>query len=74
MRARVSSKGPSVPPRRLSEPREPGGESRSLDRGPEKRTLEELLGCVGYHGPKKTLAEIDQAVHEHARTRRFAKR
>ena len=34
------------------------------------RAVERLLGCTGYHGPKRSLAEMDAAVKREAKARR----
>lgn len=82
MRARVSSKGQLVLPKVIRERRGigagseleleevPGGVLLTLVRGPETATLDDLLGCAGYTGPKKTLGDMEAAIREGARSRR----
>jgi AbrB family looped-hinge helix DNA binding protein len=71
MRARVSSKGQLVLPKELRESRGlgpgseveiqevPGGILLKLVRNPEPISVEDLLGCTGYRGPRKTLKDME---------------
>jgi bifunctional DNA-binding transcriptional regulator/antitoxin component of YhaV-PrlF toxin-antitoxin module len=34
------------------------------------RAAEELLGCTGYRGPRRSLAEMDAAIAKEARSRK----
>jgi len=82
MRARVSSKGQLVLPKNIRESRGlgpgsevdieevPGGVLIKLVRGPAQVSAEDLLGCAGYRGPRKTLQEMEEAIREGARVRR----
>jgi AbrB family looped-hinge helix DNA binding protein len=81
MRARVSSKGQLVLPasirraRGLSAGSEveieevPGGILLRLIRGPAEVSLDDLLGCTGYRGPRKTLKDMEEAIRKGARGR-----
>lgn len=82
MRARVSSKGQLVLPKEIREARGlgpgsevdiqevPGGILLKLVRSPEQTSVEDLLGCTGYRGPRKTLKDMEEAIREGARARR----
>lgn len=82
MRARVSSKGQLVLPKEIRESRGlgpgsevdieevPGGVLLKLVRGPTQVSPEELLGCTGYRGRKKTLQDMQEAIRQGARARR----
>jgi len=43
-----------------------GEEPERLETIPEA-TLEDLVGCTGYHGPRKSLAEMEAAIARGAR-------
>ncbi len=43
-------------------------EPEPLETIPET-TLEDLVGCTGYHGPRKSLAEMEAAIARGARQR-----
>ena len=82
MRARVSSKGQLVLPKEIRESRGlgpgsevdieevPGGVLLKLVRGPTRVSPEDLLGCTGYRGRKKTQKDMEEAIREGARARR----
>jgi len=82
MRARVSSKGQLVLPTEIRRRRGiesgseveieevPGGILLRLVRGPVATSLDDLLGCTGYAGPRKTLKDMEEAIREGARARR----
>jgi AbrB family looped-hinge helix DNA binding protein len=82
MRARVSSKGQLVLPTEIRRRRgiEPGSEVEIEEvpegvllrfvRGPVAASLDDLLGCTGYTGPRKTLQDMEEAIREGARSRR----
>jgi AbrB family looped-hinge helix DNA binding protein len=82
MRARVSSKGQLVLPAEVRHRRGieagseveieevPGGVLLRLVRGPIAASLDDLLGCTGYTGPKKTLQDMEEAIRQGARARR----
>jgi AbrB family looped-hinge helix DNA binding protein len=82
MRARISSKGQLVLPKEIRESRGlgpgseveiqevPGGILLQLVRGPSPTSVEDLLGCTGYRGPRRTLKEMEEAIREGGRARR----
>lgn len=82
MRARISSKGQLVLPKEIRESRGlhpgseveiqevPGGILLKLVRSPEQVSVEDLLGCTGYRGARKTLKDMEEAIREGARARR----
>jgi AbrB family looped-hinge helix DNA binding protein len=82
MRARLSSKGQLVLPKEIRERRGlglgseveleevPGGVLMKFVRGPEGATLDDLIGCAGYRGRRRTLDEMAAAIGEGARARR----
>jgi AbrB family looped-hinge helix DNA binding protein len=82
MRARVSSKGQLVLPKEIRESRGigpgtevdiqevPGGILLKFVRSAEPTSVEDLLGCTGYRGPRKTLKDMEEAIREGARVRR----
>jgi AbrB family looped-hinge helix DNA binding protein len=82
MRARISSKGQLVLPKKIREARGlgpgseveieevPGGVLLKLVRSSEEASLEDLLGCTGYRGPRRTLEDMEAAIREGARARR----
>ena len=82
MRARVSSKGQLVLPAEIRRSRNlgpgseveieevPGGILLRLVRGPEAASLDSLLGCTGYRGPRKSLKAMEAGIAEGARARR----
>jgi AbrB family looped-hinge helix DNA binding protein len=82
MRARISSKGQLVLPKEIRESRGlgpgseveiqevPGGILLKLVRSPEPTSVEDLLGCTGYRGPRKTLKDMEEAIREVARAGR----
>jgi AbrB family looped-hinge helix DNA binding protein len=79
MRARISSKGQLVLPRKIRQARSlgpgseveieevPGGILLKFVRSPGEASLDDLLGCTGYRGPRKTLEEMETAIREGAR-------
>lgn len=81
MRARVSTKGQLVIPTEIRRSRglESGSEVDIEEvpegvllrpvRGPAPASLDELLGCTGYHGPRRTLDDMEAAIREGARGR-----
>ena len=78
MEITLSSKGQIVIPKRIRESHgwKPGAtfiiveEDNGLFLKPaiKKKTasIEDVIGCAGYSGPKKTLAEMDAAIMEEA--------
>jgi AbrB family looped-hinge helix DNA binding protein len=48
----------------------PGGVLLKLVEGPESATLDDLVGCAGYRGPRKTLDDMAAAVRLGARGHR----
>jgi AbrB family looped-hinge helix DNA binding protein len=82
MRARISSKGQLVLPKKIREARGlgpgseveieevPGGVLLKLVRSFEEASVEDLLGCTGYRGPRRTLEDMEAAIREGARARR----
>ncbi|HEY3352584.1 MAG TPA: AbrB/MazE/SpoVT family DNA-binding domain-containing protein [Polyangia bacterium] len=81
-KARLSSKGQLVLPKPIRErggfvpgsefeiEEVPGGLLLRLVCGEQTGSLEQLLGCTGYHGPAKTLADMEAATREGARSHR----
>lgn len=82
MKARLSSKGQVVLPKLLRDRR--GWEAgtmleveevpdgvllRSVAR-PPVASIEDLLGCTGYRGPRRSLADMEAAIREEAKTKR----
>ena len=82
MRTRLSSKGQLVLPTELRARRGwragteldveevPEGVLLRLARRPRETTLEELLGCTGYRGRKKTHEQMEAAIRDGARGER----
>ncbi len=82
MRARISSKGQLVLPKEIRTSRGlgpgseveieevPAGILLRVIRGTKRVELTDLVGCVGYTGPRKTLEEMDAAIGDAARSRR----
>ncbi|MEI8257718.1 MAG: AbrB/MazE/SpoVT family DNA-binding domain-containing protein [Deltaproteobacteria bacterium] len=82
MRARISSKGQLVIPTEIRRRRglDPGAEVDVEEvpegvllrpvRSPAEATLDELLGCTGYHGPTRTLRDMEDGIREGAEARR----
>jgi AbrB family looped-hinge helix DNA binding protein len=80
MRTQMSSKGQIVLPKELRDRRglNPGTEMEieevpegvllRLVKAPEAAALEALLGCTGYRGPRKTLAEMEAGIRKGARS------
>jgi AbrB family looped-hinge helix DNA binding protein len=81
-RARLSTKGQLVIPKEMRERHgwSAGTELEVVDGGthlliltptaPPTTEVEELLGCAGYSGPRRSLEEMDEAVLAEARRRR----
>jgi AbrB family looped-hinge helix DNA binding protein len=81
VRAKMSSKGQLVVPRELREARGWGeGTVLVLEETPRglllrlpdpERTLDvdDLVGCAGYSGRRRTLAEMERAIRDEARRR-----
>lgn len=79
METTLSSKGQIVIPRQIRQSHgwKPGVRFSIIDEGDEiilklsssrKNTvLEDVIGCAGYSGPKKSLADMDAGVLEEAR-------
>jgi AbrB family looped-hinge helix DNA binding protein len=82
MKARLSSKGQIVLPKLLRDRR--GWEAgttleveevpdgvllRSVARSPVA-SVEDLLGCTGYRGPRRSLADMEAAIRTEAKTKR----
>lgn len=82
MKARLSSKGQIVLPKYLREMRGwnpgtvldveevPEGVLLRFVKHPLVASVEDLLGCTGYRGPRRSLADMDAAIHDEARKRR----
>jgi AbrB family looped-hinge helix DNA binding protein len=82
MKARLSSKGQIVLPKYLRERRGwnpgtvleveevPEGVLLRFVKHPPLASVEDLLGCTGYRGPRRSLADMDAAIRDEARTRR----
>lgn len=82
MRARVSSKGQLVLPAEIRRSKNigPGSEVEleevpegillRLLRSPAPKTLDDLVGCTGYRGPRVTLEQMEEAIREVARAHR----
>ena len=80
-RATLSTKGQIVIPRELRQRHrlvpgasfeiESDGENIVLRQLPEVRatTLGELVGCTGYRGPRRSLADMERAIARGARER-----
>ena len=82
MTTRLSTKGQLIIPKEIRDRYgwEPGVELEIEDQGdhvvvrrveslPETR-LEDLVGCAGYRGPRRSLEEMEQAIIEMARESR----
>ncbi|HSK75333.1 MAG TPA: AbrB/MazE/SpoVT family DNA-binding domain-containing protein [Thermoanaerobaculia bacterium] len=82
MTTRLSTKGQLIIPKEIRDRYgwEPGVELEIEDQGdhvvvrrveslPETR-LEDLVGCAGYRGPRRSLEEMEQAIMELARESR----
>lgn len=82
MKARLSSKGQIVLPKlvrdrwgwqvgaMLEVEEVPNGVLlRSAARVPDA-TVEDLLGCTGYRGPRRSLADMEAAIRTEAKTKR----
>jgi AbrB family looped-hinge helix DNA binding protein len=82
MRTRLSTKGQLIIPKAIRERHgwSPGSELaledhgdavviRSVKHGPET-TFEELVGCIGYRGPARSLEDMEAAIARGARERR----
>lgn len=79
---RLSTKGQLIIPKEIRDRHgwEAGAELQIEDRGDHvvvRRTvelpetaLEELVGCTGYQGPRRSLAEMEAAIAEGARQSR----
>lgn len=82
MRARVSSKGQLVLPAAIRRARGigpgsiveieevPGGVLLRLVRSPAEASLDDLVGCTGYRGPRKTFKDMEEAIRKGAEARR----
>jgi AbrB family looped-hinge helix DNA binding protein len=82
MKARLSSKGQIVLPKYLRDRRGwspgtvldveevPEGVLLRFVKRPPVASVEDLLGCTGYRGPRRSLAEMDAAIRDEAMTRR----
>jgi AbrB family looped-hinge helix DNA binding protein len=74
MKAHISSKGQVVLPAKLRRDHNlvagsevefeevPGGVLLRFVRGPAAASVDELLGCAGYLGPKRSLADMERAI------------
>ena len=79
MRARVSSKGQLVIPKELRTRRGlhpvaeldieevPEGVLLRLLPAPSAGVLDDLLGCTGYHGPRRALEKMEAGIRKGAR-------
>jgi len=81
-KARLSTKGQLVIPKEMRERHgwPPGTELEVVDQGthllilsaaaPPVTEVENLVGCTGYSGPRRSLQQMEDAVREEARRRR----
>jgi AbrB family looped-hinge helix DNA binding protein len=82
MKARLSSKGQIVLPKYLRDRRGwhagtvleveevPEGVLLRFVQRPPVTSVEDLLGCTGYRGPRRSLADMEAAIRDEARARR----
>ncbi len=82
MLTRLSTKGQLIIPKEIRERHgwRPGSEIEVEDRhdavvlrparAAPRATLEDLVGCTGYDGPRRSLAEMEEAIARGARERR----
>lgn len=82
MKARLSSKGQVVLPKVLRDRRGwkagttleveevPEGVLLRVVAQPPTATVDDLLGCTGYHGPRRSLADMEAAIRTEAKTKR----
>jgi AbrB family looped-hinge helix DNA binding protein len=82
MRTTLSSKGQIVLPKELRDRRGlRAGVELEIEEVPEGMLLRlvervsavsigELLGCTGYRGPRKTIAQMEEGIRQGARARR----
>ncbi|MBV8202304.1 MAG: AbrB/MazE/SpoVT family DNA-binding domain-containing protein [Acidobacteria bacterium] len=85
MRTRLSTKGQLIIPKAIRDRHgwSAGSELALEDRGDSivirsvglspKTTLEELVGCIGYRGPARSLEDMEAAIARGARQRRDKK-
>lgn len=81
MRTRLSTKGQLIIPKEIRERHgwQPGTELEVEDRGDRvvvslplevpATSFDELVGCTGYRGPRRSLEEMEAAIAEGARRR-----
>lgn len=82
LKTKLSTKGQVVIPRELRAAHrwkpgtvfdvrdEPDGVTLRPKRRAEARTWDDLLGCIPYPGPRRSIREMDEAVAAEARKRR----
>ena len=82
MKARLSSKGQIVLPKLLRDRRGwEAGTTLEVEEVPEgvllrsvaqppAASVEDLLGCTGYRGPRRSLADMEAAIHAEAKKKR----
>jgi AbrB family looped-hinge helix DNA binding protein len=82
MKARLSSKGQIVLPKLLRDRRGwEAGTTLEVEEVPEgvllrsvaelpAASIEDLLGCTGYRGPRRSLADMEAAIRAEAKTKR----
>lgn len=80
--SRLSTKGQLIIPKEVRERHgwRAGSELLLVDRGDEvvlrssvtvpETTLDDLVGCVGYEGPRRSLADMEEAIARGAREQR----
>jgi AbrB family looped-hinge helix DNA binding protein len=82
MKARLSSKGQIVLPKYLRDKQGwkagaeidiqevPGGVLLRFSKRPPEASVDDLLGCTGYRGPRRSLAQMEAAIRDAARSQR----
>lgn len=81
-KTRLSTKGQLVIPKEIRDRHHwsPGTELELVDHGsyllilaptsPPNTEVEDLVGCTGYSGPRRSLAEMEEAIEAEARRRK----